>query len=425
MLINKNSLLIIALIFAKPVIAAETLEQAFAEALNQNQRILAAKANSEASEQQLYAAQGQRLPQLYVSTGYTQLSETPAIQTEVNGQPAEFAASQAGSANAQAIVSMPVFTSGRISHSIEAAEAAKVAMRHNEVTTALNIKLQVADAFIAIFRAQKGLLVAQSHVNSLNAHVKDVTNLYQQGMVARNDLLASQVELSNAEQDVISKDNQLNIAKAHFNQLLNRDLSTEVDLVEQFPDALRGTLTELSQQALSQRPELSALALQAHALEQQAASENASLWPQVNINGGYQYEQNRYQVHEGMWMANATLEWKIYDGSTRHRSKAMSQQAMALLSQRNDLISHIQLQVRQSWLDVQETLKRTEVAKSAIAQADENLKVSTERYQQGLASHTEVLDAEDLRVTTHNNFNNARYDAAMAKLNLRRALGTL
>jgi len=425
MIINKNSLIIIAFIASNQVIAAETLEQAFTEALNQNQRILAAKANSEASEQQLYAAQGQRLPQLNVSTGYTQLSETPTIQTEVDGRPAEFAASQAGSANAQAIVSVPVFTSGRISHSIKAAETAKVAMQQNEITIALNIKLQVADAFIAIFRAQKGLLVAQSHVNSLNSHVNDVTNLYQQGMVARNDLLASQVELSNAEQDVIRKDNQLNIAKAHFNQLLNRDLSTEVDLVEQFPEALRGTLAELGQQALSQRPELSTLALQAHALEEQAASENASLWPQVNINGGYQYQQNRYQVHEGMWMANATLEWKIYDGSTRHRSKAMSQQAMALQSQRNDLISHIQLQVRQSWLDVQETLKRTEVVKSAIAQADENLKVSTERYQQGLASHTEVLDAEDLRVTTHNNFNNARYDAVMAKLNLRRALGTL
>ena len=425
MLTHKNSLLIIVLIFSKQGIAAETLQQAFAEALNQNQRILAAKSNSIASEQQLFAAQGQRLPQLNVSTGYTQLSETPAIQTEVNGNPAAFAANQAGSANAQVIVSVPVFTSGRISHSIEAAEAAKVAMQHNEVTTALNIKLQVANAFIAIFRAQKGLLVAQSHVNSLNSHVNDVTNLYQQGMVARNDVLASQVELSHAKQDVISKNNQLNIAKARFNQLLNRDLSTEVNLVEQFPETLRGTLAELSQQALSQRPELSTLALQAHSLEQRAESENASLWPQVNINGGYQYQQNRYQVHEGMWMANATLNWKIYDGSTRHRSKAMSQQAMALQSQRNDLISQIQLQVRQSWLDVQETLKRTEVAKSAIAQADENLKVSTERYQQGLASHTEVLNAEDLRVTTHNNFNNALYDSVLAKLNLRRALGTL
>jgi len=93
--------------------------------------------------------------------------------------------------------------------------------------------------------------------------------------------------------------------------------------------------------------------------------------------------------------------------------------------QRNDLISQIKLQIRQAWLDIQETQKRIKVAKQAISQADENLKVSTERYQQGLATNTEVLDAEDLRIQTNNNLNNAQYDAVMANLNLRRALGVL
>lgn len=427
MVMNKNCLLLIALIISQPSVAEETLQQVFAEALNQNQRILAAKANSQAAEQQLYAAQGQRLPQFNVRGGYTQLSETPTSQTILEGQDqlAQFPVGQAGSGNAQAIVSIPVFTSGRISHSIEAAEASKQATEQNETTTALNIKLQVANAFIAIFRAEKALEVAESHVMSLKAHAKDVDNLYQQGMVARNDLLASQVSLSNAEQSVLQQENHVNIAKAHFNQLLNRELTTEVNLLEQFPEIPQSDLIALSQEALLKRPELSTLALQTHALEQQAASENAGLWPQVNVSGGYQYEQNRYQTYEGMWMANATVEWKIYDGSTKHRSDALTHQALALSAQRNDLVSTIQLQVRQAWLDLQEAQKRVQVTQKAISQADENLKVSTERYQQGLATNTEVLDAEDLRLRSYNNFNNARYDTAMANLNLRRALGIL
>lgn len=427
MLINKNGLLFIALIFSQATIAEESLQQAFAEALTQNQRIFAAKANSLAAEQQLLAAQGQRLPQFNVRGGYTQLSETPTAQTVLTGQEqmAQFPVAEAGSGNAQAIVSMPVFTSGRISHSIEAAEASKQATEQNEATTALNIKLQVANAFIAIFRAEKALHVAESHVASLKAHARDVNNLYQQGMVARNDLLASQVSLSNAEQSVLQQENHLSIAKAYFNQLLNRELTTEVNLLEQFPEIPYSDLAALSQEALLKRPELSTLALQAHALEQQAASENAGLWPQVNVSGGYQYEQNRYQTYEGMWMANATVEWKIYDGSTRHRSEALTHQALALSAQRNDLVSTIQLQVRQAWLNLQEAQKRVQVTQKAISQADENLKVSTERYQQGLAINTEVLDAENLRTQSYNNFNNARYDTAMANLNLRRALGIL
>jgi len=65
------------------------------------------------------------------------------------------------------------------------------------------------------------------------------------------------------------------------------------------------------------------------------------------------------------------------------------------------------------------------VTQQAIAQADENLKVTTDRYQQGLSTNTDVLKAEDLRTATHDNFNNATYDAALATLHLRRAVGVL
>ncbi|MFA6164152.1 MAG: TolC family protein [Methylobacter sp.] len=77
------------------------------------------------------------------------------------------------------------------------------------------------------------------------------------------------------------------------------------------------------------------------------------------------------------------------------------------------------------WLDIQETQKRIAVTQQAIAQADENLKVTTDRYQQGLSTNTDVLKAEDLRIMTHDNFNNASYDSALATLHLRRALSIL
>jgi outer membrane protein TolC len=425
MFINKYNFLLILLIFSKQVMAAETLEQVFADALNKNQLIHAAKADTQASEQQLFAAEGQYLPKLSVSTGYTQFNETPSAKANFGGQSVQFPMGQAGSFNAQAMVSIPVFTSGKIEHGIDAAKAVNLATQHNEVTTALNIKLKVANVFIVILRSQKGLNVAQSHVNNLKAHVKDVNNLYQQGVIARNDLLAAKVKLSNAKQLVIQQDNQLNIAKAQFNQLLNRNLSNEVEFVEAFPEFSGDNLALLFKQALKQRPELEVLAEQIRSLEAQAQSEKANLLPQVNLNGGYQYQENEYQASEGLWMANVTLNWTLFDGSTNHRSQAVNRQALSLKSQRDDFISNIHLQVRQAWLDIQETLKRIEVAKQAIEQADENLKVSTERYQQGLAVHTEVLDAEDLRTQIYNNFHNAEYDSAMAKLNLRYALGIL
>lgn len=421
MFTNRRSLCLMMLFFFKQVLAAETLEQVFAEALKKNQLILAAKADTEASEQQLSAAEGQYMPRLNVRSGYTQLSESPSAKTSFGS----FAVSQAGSAQAEAIVSVPVFTSGRIEHNIDAAEAINLATQHNEVSTKLDIKRKVAEAFVTILRMQQKLIVEQSHVVKLKAHAKDAKNLYQQGVIARNDLLAADVELSNAEQQVIQADNQLNIAKARLNQLLNRNLTAKVELLEEFPEVGSGDLSTLYQQALKQRPELNVLAEQIRALEAQALSEKSNLLPQINVNAGYQYQENQYQQFEGMWMANVTLNWTLFDGSTSHLSKVKKHQALALKYQRDDLINAIYLQIHQAWLTIQETQKRIKVAKQTIAHADENLRVSSERYQNGLSSHTEVLDAEDLRITANHNFHNARYDAVMAKLNLRYALGIL
>jgi outer membrane protein TolC len=425
MLSHKNHLIGILMIFIAKAASAETLEDAWNSAINNNHQIKSAKAETSASEQQLHSAEGQRLPDLNVSSGYTQFSETPAAKTQIEGQTAQFNTTQAGSVKAQAIASVPVFTSGRISHNIDAAEASLQAVQSNEITSVLNIKMQVAEAYIAVLRMESALQVAKSHVDTLELHMKDVNDLFDQGMVARNDVLAANVELANAQQLVVQANNQLDVAKARYNQLLDRNLADEVKLAHQFPETPQGTLNDLSGNALKQRPELVTLAQQIESLGQQAQSVKSGLLPQVAVNGGYQYQENRYQAFEGMWMANVGMDWKIFDGSSGHRSDALTRQAIALKEQRDDLSSMIGLQVRQAWLDIQETQKRIAVTQQAIAQADENLKVTTDRYQQGLSTNTDVLKAEDLRTTTHDNLNNATYDAALATLHLRRAMGVL
>jgi outer membrane protein len=83
------------------------------------------------------------------------------------------------------------------------------------------------------------------------------------------------------------------------------------------------------------------------------------------------------------------------------------------------------LQVRQAWLEMDETRHRLEVTHEAVAQAEENLKVARDRYRTGTGTNTEVLDAETLRVRSISNNDNAIYDSVMAGFSLRRAVGDL
>ncbi|MDD5227942.1 MAG: TolC family protein [Methylococcales bacterium] len=419
---RRTNFLLLGLCLATTV-HAETLEEAWTAALNTNHQIKTAQANTDVSQEQLQAAEGQNLPDLNVGTGYTQYNETPSAKTSIEGKSAQFAMQQMGSVKAQAMATLPIYTSGRITHNINAAQATLDATQANEHVAALNLKMQVADSYIAVLRLEDAVQVAQSHIQSLESHAKDVKNLFDQGIVAKNDVLAADVELLNAKQSLMQAVNIYDNAKARYNQLLTRQLNAKVELAKKFPESPKTTLENLNQSALNQRPELSVLNEQIEALHEQTKAMKAGLMPQVALNGGYQYQQNRYQAYEGLWQANVGVDWKLFDGSTNHKGEALEKQALALKEQREELSGQILLQVRQAWFDSQETQQRLQVAKQTIVQADENLKVTTDRYQQGLATHTEVIQAEDLRTRTHNNLNNANYDFALAELHLKRASG--
>ncbi|MGE5443290.1 MAG: TolC family protein [Ignavibacteriales bacterium] len=165
---------------------------------------------------------------------------------------------------------------------------------------------------------------------------------------------------------------------------------------------------------------------QAQALRYQASSVRAENGPQIAVSGGYSFQQNRFIVHENVWSATLGLKWDIFDGGIkRQEAGAIAQKAEALLNLRSDLVSTIALQVRQAWLDVEETHKRIEVAREAVAQAEENLKVANDRYRNWLGTNTEVLDAETLRTRSQSNYYNAVYDAVLATLRLHRVVGNL
>ena len=185
-------------------------------------------------------------------------------------------------------------------------------------------------------------------------------------------------------------------------------------------------MVELSQEAGKNRPELAMLIRQIKSIKQQAKSVKAEVLPQISLNGGFQYQENRYQVNQSIGFASVNMEWKLFDGgTTRHRSDAFVHRTYALQEKYDDLRSQINVQVRRAWMDIQETRKRIKVTEVAIEQAEENMKVTTRRYQQGYSTQTDVLKAEDLRTVTHDNYNNARYDRDLAILRLRRAVGVL
>ena len=392
-----------------------------------DERLQASELETESARWDHSAARGLGMPKVANATGYSWLSATPEFQTAIPGLGGlSMPMLEDQFVTSSTMVTMPLYTGGQISHTVSAAASQVAAAEKEEVRTRLDIKLEVAGAYVTVLRARQAMKVAQANVTSLQTHVRVVASLLKQGLAASNDQLAAQVALADASQKTLRARNGVDLAGAAYNRLMRRPLdgAVELDELEVYPS--HESLEELTARALVTRPELARLSAQINALRCQAEGLRAANRPQLGVAGGYTYLENEHIAPEGYGSVSLALEWMPYDGGiARSRSNSIQQKANAVARLRTNAASLIRLEVRKAWLDEQEARSRIDVTSKAIEQSEENLRVARNRYQQGEGTNTEVLDAETLRTLTYNNYHNALYDAILSTLRLQRAVGTL
>ena len=421
---------VIAGLLVAPATWAETLQDAWARAAQQDRSLAAVRSHAEAAQLDASAARAQRWPTLAVGGGYTSLDDAPAFDFSFTGLPIVPPELFGGDdfAMGAATLNVPVFTGGRISSSIAAAEARGRGAGAQVLGAEQDLKLAVAESYVDVLRARKALAVADSNVRTLEALVADVDAMYERELVPKNELLAVQVSLADARQNHLRAANAAEIALASYNRRLGEPLDRDAVLEEQIPepDALPADLVPLVEQALERRTELAALGEQAKAYGQLAKVERSRVLPQVSVSGGYSYLENQFLDDEEFAVAGIGVQWALFDGGqSRKRAAALERNRRATEEQRDDVESLIALQVRQAWLGVEETRRRTQVTADAVDQAEENLRIARERYGAGLGTQTQLLEAETLRVQALTNRDNAVLDAGLARLRLARAVGSL
>ena len=373
------------------------------------------------------AARAERMPSLTLGADYYALSESPAVVSTIPGLGTlELPIANRDSGGGHAFVTQPIYTSGRISSGIDAAEANVVAQEADHNKTILDVKMDVAEIYVKVLLATRIVEVAESKAVSLSSHDKDVSALFEKGVVSKNDLLASHVALADAQQKAIDARAGLGSRSGRLQPRAGAESGpTGISRRSRGPGSA-APIEELTQIALSRRPELTGLSAQARALQDEAASVRGKSGPQVVVAGGYLYQQDDYIRPNGYTGAMVGVEWNPLDfGRVKSQARVLDEKSQSLIRLRRDAESKIALQVRQKWIDLQTARQRVVVARTTTAQADENLRVARDRYQHQAGTNTEVLDAETLRVQAYMNFYSSTYQAALAGLRLRRAVGTL
>lgn len=412
------------------IAAAETLEQAWQLAAERDNALAAATSDVEGARSSERAAKAARWPSLAANAGYTRFNSAPQFDFAGSGfalRTPIFSSDDYVSTGLQ--IKLPLYTGGRISADINAANHAARGALNAERVARSALRLDVAQCYIEVLRAKRSLLTAESRVASLTAHVADVEQMVNRELVARSDLLSGRVALANAEQQRVRADNQLALAYAAY----NRRLGEALDRTPQLEDSVRvdsslaeQPLESLIKRALESRGELGALSARADALNLQSAAERADLRPQLAMSGGYTYVENEILDRKDFASIGIGVTWNLFDGGqARHRSAALRNAGAAVRHRADDLRTQIELEVRQAWLDVREARARVAASRDSIAEADENLRITRELYGTGLGTNTQVLEAVALQVEAATNRDNATLDESLAVLRLAHAVEAL
>lgn len=410
---------------------AETLDQAWQMAIANNPTLAAAAADVQGARARVRAARDAHWPTVSTNAGFTRLNASPQLDVITPGLTFRsgpiFKDDRYVSGTVQ--LQLPLYAGGRITAGVHAASEALTGASAQERATLSDLKLAVAESYVAVLRARSQLAAANASLRSLSAHLGDVQSLFQRQLVAKSDVLAAEVALANAKQEQVSAANGVQLALADYNRLLGEPLGRSPDLDGRLtvdPALLAKPLSSLVRQALSARSELAELAAQSNALTAQARAVTASRLPQVALTGGYTHFDNQILDRQNFSMVGVGLTWSLFDGGvTRNEADSLRSESRSTARRLDDLRSQIELQVRRDWLALGAAQSRVAASRQATAQAAENLRISRELYSVGLASNTQVLDAVTLEVQAANNHDNAVLDQGLAALELAYAVGAL
>ncbi len=434
-----GGMLVWGMVFPMQVPATElTLDQAVEKALTHNPGLQAAHFQTLSAREKIDQARSGALPQVYLQE---QVSRTTnpmwAFGTRLNQESitaGDFDPNRLNDPDAitnyatTLSVIWPVYDSGKSWYGAQQARLNRDATNLSEERTRQQVIAGTITAYIrALLVREKQNVIAQI-LETARSHLKLVQSRYDGGFVAKSDLLRAQVHIADLEQQLAESKSQTDIAKCMLKIAmggagnLNDTLTTPLE-----PGApIAGTLDGWISQAMSHRPDLKQMTLQKRIVEKELAKSRAGRLPSVSLTGNYEINTDDFEDTGNNYTLGAVASLPLFTSgrisSTIRESEANLKQIQAQLQAMEQRICG---ETRQAFFNVRSAWERIQVTQSAINQSLESLRIVRNRYNSGLFTITDLLNADVMVQQSQTNHLKAIHDYRAAGIHLELAAGTI
>lgn len=413
--------LMVVMVLSQAALAAPvelSLEDSLALALKNNHDISYAKAAREKS----YWALKETEKNKGVSLNYTHSDERyntpPASSSSTYTYTTDF--------DNKLALSVPLYSGGKLENQIEQANLSLKVADLDIAAAKQQLRQQVIADYFTVLEYRNAVQVNQETVKNYADHLKLVKEKFEVGLVAKTDILSSQVNLAKAQDTLIQAQNNYNNAVATLNNAIGLPHNTEITLKDDFKyEQYPLTLEECLQHALVHRPEIDQYRAKVASAEFDIKIAKSGYAPTVDLTAEQDWNDAHFAgTKNSNWLIKLTTSLNLFDaGLTNTKVQQARHNAAMVADQEAQERDTILLAVRQYYLSMFEAAKRIETNKVSVNQAEENLTIEKARYDVGIDTNLDILDAVLSLDSAKKDYIQALYDYHTNKAQLEKAIG--
>jgi outer membrane protein TolC len=431
----------IAFLLAVPMWAQEplSLREAVRLSLRTNQAIAGISAEARASDARIAQARGGMLPKVDYSESFTR-SDNPvfvfgSLLTEHQFSAESFAIGPLNRPDflnnfqSQLTVDQPLYDAGLTRNAVKSAELGRKMTAEEQRRVQMEVISRTTQAYYGAVLAAEMLKAAEQAVRSAEADLARAESVRAAGMSTDADVLSIRVHLAAMREQRIDRAADVDVANAALNDALGLALDTAHALITPLeaivlPDP---QLDGLERSASTSRPEARQTLLATQLARTQADGARAAMLPQVSFRGAFEADRQRFIDRGGAnWLAAISLRWNLFNGSADKARIAETAQLVDRAQSAERLTdSAVRLEVRRAYAGLKAAQQRIEVAKAAVAEAEESLRITGNRYEAGMNDVTDLLRTETAVLESRTRYLAAIHDQRIAATMLELAAGTL
>lgn len=386
-----------------------TLEEAVERALASSHTLSAGDAATDAQRAIRAQATAARYPALDVEVGYMRLMEQDPATIDLSALSAgsiTLAESIENSYSATVSLRQPLFTGGEINARINAANHTLAASHSGNAWDRSGVALQAHTAYWELVETELQIQTLEERVRQVEANLRTMQRREQNGVVTRSDVLYVEMELADAQLQLLRARNNREIAHARLALLADIPVEREILPITPLPeqDATgndENTLAELLDEALASRGDLQEYRSTIEAAEATQRAARAGLLPDLFLAGNFTWARPNEAIFPvedefaSSWslgivgrMEVGALPRVYHESEQRAAEVRRAESALGAAEQR------VRLAVREAYLIWQSSDQQLELARVMVRQAEENLTETRSRVENGVALNDELLDAQ-------------------------------